>query len=90
MTHLTGRAARPADAPDDGTGADHWGGRRIPAHFRAMLNATASQYVDMVAEGGTEGAAFAYLTRLRQEAPEWLDPWRLVEAVADHLAQGSR
>jgi hypothetical protein len=87
MTHLSGRAARDADTPGDGTVADHWGGPRIPAHFPVLTDAHASEYARLVAEGGTEGAAWAYLSKLRHEAPDWLDPWRLCEAVAGHLVR---
>ena len=63
-----------------------WSGRRVPEHFPALLNATASEYARQVTAGGTK-LAHAYLARQRQEAPEWLNPWAFIEAVAERLAR---
>lgn len=85
LTHLGGRQARSSDAPDDGRVLDPWSGRRVPEHYPRLLDATAHEYVRRVRETGTAGTAAAYLNGLRQEAPEWLNPWGFVEAVTRRL-----
>jgi len=87
MTHLTGRAARVAGAPGNGFVTDHWGGAPIPAHIPVVIDSDAAEYVRLVAEGGTEGAAWAYLNRLRHDPPPGFDVWRFCEAVARRLVR---
>lgn len=71
LTHLGGRIAVPADAPETQEAITS---RRLHEHY-------AAEYVRRL--GGSEGpgAGIAYLGQLRHHT-ENIDPWRLLELVA--------
>jgi hypothetical protein len=69
LTHLGGRVAVPADAPESAEAATS----------RALHEYWATQYLRHVAEG--PGPAIAYLGQLRRHT-EGVDPWQLLALVA--------
>lgn len=71
LTHLCGRIAVPADAPETQEAITS---RRLHEHY-------AAEYIRRL--GGREGpgAGVAYLGELRHRT-EGVDPWRLLELVA--------